>query len=327
MTRLASFWQLLEQRPSRAAVMAEWAEIAGEALPAIQPLLRPAARCATAYPDERSPGRRLKVVRHGDGTFVAIDDQDWQHRRTLTPGDVVLHELDLKSLRGALCAALSCVNISRTPIERAASVLRIGNWEPKKAASFPVYMLICSSRAALRAATLDRVAAVGKPGAILLTPTRAHWSDELEALARSRKLLLVATSEVVDASDGSLQETPAWEEYLQAFAQMVKLTLPGNYRNKKPVPIRGTRAANIEKLEKELEKHLLAARDHAHSLRDRGLEPVLLPRPAQKDLAARAGLEEYDVSRCLGDRRAKVLKILWETGDSLEAVMKYQRRR
>lgn len=327
MTRLASFWRLLEQRPSRAAVTAEWAMVAGDALPAIRPLLRPVARCATAYPDDRAPGRLLKVVRHGDGAIVAIDSQDWQHRHTLTADDVVLHELDLKSLRGALCAALTCVNISRTPVERAASVLQIGNWEPKKAAHFPVYMLICFSRTSLRAAVMDRVAAADEPGAILLTPTRTHWSDELETLARAHKLLLAATNEVVDAVGDHFQETPAWEEYLQAFAQMVKLTLPSNYRNKKPAPMRGTRAANIEKLEKELEKHLLTARDHAQSLCDRGLEPALLPRPAQQDLAARIRLTESGVSRCLKDRRAKVLKILWETAISLEGVMKYQRRR
>ncbi len=91
-------------------------------------------------------------------------------------------------------------------------------------------------------------------------------------------------------------------------------------------PQRGTRAANIEKLEKELEKHLLAARDHAHSLRDRDREPALLPRPTQKELARRTGLTQPDVSRCLKDPRAKVLKILWETAESLDEVMKYKRR-
>lgn len=91
------------------------------------------------------------------------------------------------------------------------------------------------------------------------------------------------------------------------------------------VPQRGTRAANIETLEKELEKHLLAARDHAHSLRDRDREPALLPRPTQKELARRTGLTQPDVSRCLKDPRAKVLKILWETAESLEAVMMYKR--
>ena len=91
-------------------------------------------------------------------------------------------------------------------------------------------------------------------------------------------------------------------------------------------PQRGTRAANIEKLEKELEKHLLASRDHAYSLRDRDREPALLPRPTQKELARRTGLTQSDVSRCLKDSRAKVLKILWETADSLESVMKYKLR-
>jgi hypothetical protein len=108
-------------------------------------------------------------------------------------------------------------------------------------------------------------------------------------------------------------------------AAVAAVSIPG--RSVRSQPRRGTRTANIEKLEKELEKHLLAARDHAHSLRDRGREPALLPRPSQKELARRTGLSKTDVSRCINDERAKVLKVLWEAADSLEAVMKYQRRR
>lgn len=102
---------------------------------------------------------------------------------------------------------------------------------------------------------------------------------------------------------------------------------PRSARPARPLPRRGTRTANIEKLEKELEKHLLAARDHAHSVRDRGGEPALLPRPSQKELARRTDLSETDVSRCLNDNRATVLKLLWETSESLDAVMNYKRRR
>ena len=94
----------------------------------------------------------------------------------------------------------------------------------------------------------------------------------------------------------------------------------------RPTPRRGMRTANIEKLVKELEKHLLAARDYAYSLRDHDREPALLPRPTQKELARRTGLTQSDVSRCLRDPRATVLKILWETAESLEEVMKYKRR-
>ena len=98
-------------------------------------------------------------------------------------------------------------------------------------------------------------------------------------------------------------------------------------RNAKSKTRRGMRAANIEKLEKVLENHLLAARDHAQSLRDCNQEPALLPRPTQKELAHQTGLTQSDVSRCLKDERAKVLRILWETADSLEEVMRYKRRR
>ena len=69
----------------------------------------------------------------------------------------------------------------------------------------------------------------------------------------------------VAPNDNTFQETPAWEEYLRAFCQMVEVTLPGNYQGEKPTPMRGTRAANIERLEKEMEQHIVAARDHAHT--------------------------------------------------------------
>lgn len=325
MTKPMSFWQLVELRPSRAAVMAEWTSFAGDALAAVRPLLHPIARCVTAYPDDRKPGRMLKVVQHADDGIVAIDAQDWRHRLALKPEDVVLYQLDLRKLRASLCSALSCVNIARTPVDQAARTLQVGNWEPKKAASFPVYLFMCRTPGLLRTGILDLAANCQKPGAMLLTPTRAHWDDELEALARGRKLLLVAAEEIVEPDGDALRETASWEEYLQAFCQMVRLTLPSNYRNKKPAPMRGTRAANIEKLEKELERHLLAARDHAHSLRDRSLDPVLLPRPEQKDLARRTGLTKSDVSRCLKDPRAKLLRILWDTAVSLDDVMRFKR--
>lgn len=118
----------------------------------------------------------------------------------------------------------------------------------------------------------------------------------------------------------------AYVPLVQGVTDGITAAAPAPSRNPRSRPRRGARAANIEILEKEMEKHLLAARDHAHSLRDRGREPVLLPRPTQKELAQRTGLSESDVSRCLKDPRATVLKILWETAESLEAVMKYKWR-
>jgi len=326
MPKAESLWQWVESRTGRTAVMAEWHSRADGNLVALEGMLTPLERVARTYPNPRA-GRPLKVIRHADQSVVAIDDSDWRNRLALKANDVILYQLDLRLLRSAICNALDGVNIAKTPVEQTTRCLQIGNWEPKKAASFPVFLLLCPNRKALREQVLELQHRSRRPGAILLTPSRVNWTDTAESAARTGNMLLVPLSEVVSCEDDGLVETESWEEYLQAFAQMVKLTLPSNYRNKKPTPMRAERTAAIEKLEKEMEAHLLAARDHAHSLNDRGLTPELLPRPQQKDLAKRAGLTTSQVCNCLKDGRARVLKMLWESANSLDAVMNYQRRR
>jgi len=306
--------------------MAEWRDHANGFLPALQGMLTPLDRPARAYPNPRG-GSPLRIVRHADNSIVAVDSADWRNRLLLTADDIILHQLDLRLLRMAICGALEGVNIAKTPVDQNARCLQIGNWEPKKAASFPVFLLLCPSRKALRKQVLELQHRSLRPGAILLTPSRANWTEDIDAAARQGRMLMAPVSEILSFEPAGLAETAAWEEYLQAFAQMAKLTLPGNYRNKKPTPIRAERTAAIEKLEKELEAHLLSARNHAHSLLDRGREPNLLPRPLQKDLAKRTGLTRSEVCRCVNDGRARVLKMLWEAANSLDAVMNFQRRR
>ena len=78
-----------------------------------------------------------------------------------------------------------------------------------------------------------------RSGAILLTPTRMHWLDESLDAARLHNTLLVPLCEVVEADGDALLQTSDWEEYLQGFEQMVRLKLPSNYNNTKPLPMRG----------------------------------------------------------------------------------------
>ncbi len=84
---------------------------------------------------------------------------------------------------------------------------------------------------------------------------------------------------------------------------------------------RGQRAANIERLVDEMKKWLRDARDHACATRDLGGVPQLLPRPTQKQLAERTGLDDATVSRCLNDNKAVLLQLLWRTADDLESVL------
>lgn len=86
---------------------------------------------------------------------------------------------------------------------------------------------------------------------------------------------------------------------------------------------REARAAAIEKLTHELQRHLLAARDHAVATRRQTGSPGFLPRPTQVDLARRTKLSESAVSRALQDKSALMLRMLWDTADDLNLVMSW----
>lgn len=87
----------------------------------------------------------------------------------------------------------------------------------------------------------------------------------------------------------------------------------------KPRGKRDSRAVKIEQLVKEMEQHLRLARAHALATAKFG-NIELLPRPSQDELAERTGMNKTDVSRCLKDPTAKVLRLLWEKSNDLGAI-------
>jgi hypothetical protein len=67
---------------------------------------------------------------------------------------------------------------------------------------------------------------------------------------------------------------------------------------------------------------LRASRDHAFDTKARTGTPELLKRPTQAELARLAGVEDYDVTRCMKDPNGELLRFLWEALDDLDLVMK-----
>jgi hypothetical protein len=49
-----------------------------------------------------------------------------------------------------------------------------------------------------------------------------------------------------------------------------------------------------------------------------------LERPSQKDLASLCELTETDVSRCLKDPEARLLRLLWETASDLDRILAWE---
>lgn len=96
-----------------------------------------------------------------------------------------------------------------------------------------------------------------------------------------------------------------------------------NANDLRPQKRRSTRAAGIESLVHEMQRHLIAARDYAKDSQTRSGTPKLLPRPSQTDLAQLTHLSESAVSRCLNDDSAFLLRLLWETAADLERVLSW----
>lgn len=67
------------------------------------------------------------------------------------------------------------------------------------------------------------------------------------------------------------------------------------------------------------------AADHAFDTEARTGTPVLLPKPTQAELAARINVSAPTLSRCMEDRSAPELRILWDAADDVYEVMKWRK--
>ena len=321
---MKAFWELCECWSRRIAVYKEWVEVGGDDWELIRQLILPTSDHAASYPNPCPHGLRMKIIHHVNGKIVAIDEDDPENRIELTQQDIIFYKLDLCKLRRMLCHALSEVRISKNRIEDDANVIRIGNYEPKISVSYPVYLMFSHRHNVLQDQIILLQLKRRCNGAILLTPSRMNWTDDIEIIARNQQMLLVPLDEVVIPSKQAFAATDAWPDYLNAFMQLVGVEHPSqSNQSQKPLPMRATRAASIEKLEKLLEAHLIAARDYAYALQNQGREPMLLPRPTQKHLALMLDCDPSVINRCLKDPRARVLRVLWQTAGSLEELMNY----
>jgi len=129
---------------------------------------------------------------------------------------------------------------------------------------------------------------------------------------------LIDLAQVLSLSDDRL--------VLDKAAVEDQLSATGEVPRKRPPVKRASRTAAIDALERALIDHIIAARDHAYAEERRGRSPKLLPRPAQKQLAAQLKLSRAAVSRAFSDGNAQKLKMLWEMAGDLGQVMDYPGR-
>jgi hypothetical protein len=166
----------------------------------------------------------------------------------------------------------------------------------------------------------------------LTRPSDVSLSAELMGRNKAA-VLFFPTPQSLGAWDRPFPRTSlALTEYLSLGATGLAFNVPayaaqtrGDDEDRTPVPKakakRGSRAADIEALTREVKILLRGARDHAFDTKTRTGTPLLLERPTQSKLAEMAGVNDYDVTRCLQDPAGEWLKFWWEALDDLDLVM------
>jgi hypothetical protein len=187
---------------------------------------------------------------------------------------------------------------------------RVGkvNWADRPREVYFACFVDAESRPTLAAVMTHR------PKAVLFVPTEEtvrHWGSVTPNL-------VLALESVVSLGPNDFTFDRAFIE-----SRLTDAGLTAAPRARPAKQKRASRAGKIERLRKELVRHLVAARDHAKATMDGTGAPKLLPRPTQKVLAKLAGISETDVSRCLQDPQAQELRLLWDAAADLDTILSW----
>jgi hypothetical protein len=244
------------------------------------------------------------VVELEPDRFVAVCDGGYSDEIELTRSDVVLHRLDERLLRKALCAALD-LRTSNSPVGTLPGAVQLGSHVVGQSLSVPVWLL-GQEREHEVVAELERFRRTGSPVIALL------WSDRMltpEALAFDSPPLMVTTFDqvVVITADG-FAGTEVWHVRLAAYRRAAKLA-PQTSRHKKPTMAReGKTAGTPGKLKKAFKEWYLEAKPYLKRTGE------LRPRPSAAELGRKSGVSRSTASRWVTGKVPKPdekLRLMW----------------
>ncbi len=135
-------------------------------------------------------------------------------------------------------------------------------------------------------------------------------SSSAERLTEKTHNLVIGIEDLAEFSGDGLRID--WD----AIEDRLGVAFGSETPKQKPQPRRSARVTKIELLVQELTQHLRSAADHARATGD------LLPRPTQQELGRRTGMTKSDASRCFNDPAANQLRLLWQTADDLDAILR-----
>jgi hypothetical protein len=217
MKRTESFWTALEALPTGQAVLAEWELEFGAEFAGGRGFLLPTQEQAENYPctNRFRCECRHRVVVHTATDLVACCECEAGDCRPirLEPKDVLVWTLDISKFLGAVQRALRFDASASTQFYAAPRTCQVGTYGGLR---WPVYFLSPMS-GELFLEELEGLFGIGDGHFILLTPTRGHYSGEVESAVKRNRCALIPLSRCLALEGKRFVVTHSIEPILQEF--------------------------------------------------------------------------------------------------------------
>ena len=184
-------WQSLERVQGWAGVRSVWREHMGDELQFLQPLLRPMEELAMSVPWPGTVEGR-KVVVHDEDDIVAVDPETCESA-PIRREDIVLWQLDADRLFAGVASALGLEG-KPSSVGMGNRLWWLGDYLPVEGERFPVYLATTrDAQSLLRSA--GHISALSQRPFVLVTPTRAGASEELNRVVEGRSSAWITLAE------------------------------------------------------------------------------------------------------------------------------------
>ncbi len=215
------FWSTLDRSPGQFNILPEWRRRLGSDFEIVSLLFRPTDYRAKSVscPSPGGSGCPRRVVDYGDGEIIAVcnDEDEGCDDITLSPEDIIVHELDHRKLTVIVARALE-IRPTFSPLDGFFQTFKVGDINPGGSRRFPVFLTIQLDANALRDVT-SRLLAKSREPFVLLTFTGDMIDLEMEDLLARNKSCFMALADILIRDDqaGDLVGVKPAYELLSSF--------------------------------------------------------------------------------------------------------------
>jgi hypothetical protein len=196
-----TFWTRFDRFPSGAGLLADWRAVFEGDFPALRPLLVPTERHASSFPCRSVPGcgcrHDIRDTRSGLAAVCSCGAGECEPF-DLEPKDMLIYALDGARLCEAVRVALGFAAAEQPSVSSQSRVFELGIYAPLHA---PVRLCFPANPDALLREVETLIMRQAGPF-ILLTPTRAVATPEIEAVLRRAGCLWLSLSLALDFEPG-----------------------------------------------------------------------------------------------------------------------------